>query len=95
MMFNELDQILGKKKREKDNYNKEAEIHLKQFLKADTIHERNKHLMNMYRCRFYSERNDSTALRLLIREIEHTTDDPGIKRLIKGFRRFWHAEPKE
>jgi len=95
MMFNELDQILGKKKREKDNYNKEAEIHLKQFLKTGTIHERNEHLMKMYRCRFYSERIDATALRLLIREIEYLTNDPGIKRLIKGFRRFWHAEPKE
>jgi len=44
------------------------------------------------RCRFHSERNDSTALRLLIRGVEQTTTDPGIKRLIKGFRRFWNAE---
>jgi len=34
------------------------------------------------RCRFHSERNDSTALRLLIREIEQTTTDAGIKTLV-------------
>lgn len=91
-MNEDLKQLLIKKRREKRDYDKEADIHAKEFLRSDTIYIRNRCLMDMYRCRFHSERIDSTALRLLIREIEHTTTDPGIKRLIKGFRRFWHAE---